>query len=245
MSLWDRACEYCWKTFKPEHSYNKYCSRECSAKAKSFLKEISCATCWEYFKPKTSKTVCCSMSCAQVYNWNNKSEEEKAETVDRLAKSNPETISKINLEYKQLFIQNGYKVKEEFILWPYSYDFIVNNILVEVSPFAYHSSNWAPKKKWVKPKHPRYHYNKAKYAIDRWYKIIEFWTDWMTDDELFYLLQNLKQTTLGEPQEHWVHRKTQEHLIDSWQDEKEMLAKWYVKIYDAWEKYIFNSTNIN
>jgi hypothetical protein len=24
-----------------------------------------------------------------------------------------------------------------------------------------------------------------------------------------------------------------------------MILKWYVKIYDAWEKYIFNSTNIN
>lgn len=67
----------------------------------------------------------------------------------------------------------------------------------------------------------------------------------MTKDTLLYILQNLKETIIGAPILHWYNPKTKNHLIDNLYNEKEMLDKWYVKIYDAWEKYIFNSTTLN
>jgi len=243
MSLWDRECEYCWKTFKPEHSYNKYCSRDCSVKWRTYLAEKPCLICWKMFKPRTSKTICCSMSCAQKYNRENKPEEKKRQTIEMLINSSPSTISKTNLLYEWLLNNAGFDVEKEFTLWRYSYDLRVWDILIEINPFAYHSSNRAPQKWKVKPKHPKYHYNKAKFAIDMWYRIIEFW-DRMSDNELFDILYNLKQTVLWEIHIHWFNPKTKKHILDEWHNEEEMSEKWYVKIYDAWEQYIFNSTNI-
>lgn len=39
-------------------------------------------------------------------------------------------------------------------------------MLIEVNPFPFHNSTFAPKKKNAKPKHWLYHYNKTKWAID-------------------------------------------------------------------------------
>ena len=237
LSIWEKKCKYCWKKFKPEHSYNKYCSRECSIKANSYLFNKTCPICWTIFKPKCSKTICCSQHCWQVYNWINKNDRQKEETIRRLANSNIDIISKTNLLYEQALLEKGYDVEKEFIIGKYSYDLKVNDILIEINPFAYHSSNWVPREWKIKPKHPKYHYNKAKYAIEHWYKIIEFWVDWMNDEKLFYLIDNLKQTELGKVQSHWINRKTKEHILDNWQDESYMLNNWFVKIYDAWESY--------
>lgn len=245
MALWDRKCEYCWKMFTPEHSTNRFCSRECWRKVNTFLKEIPCPICWKEFKPRTSKTVCCSMRCWQIYNWNNKSEEDKKASIERLVNSNPDTISKTNVSYAELLMSYWYDIEIEFALGRRSYDLKIWDILIEINPFAYHSSNWAPKKWKIKPKSPMYHYYKAKYAIEHWYKIIEFWVDRMSNEELFYLLENLKETKLDTPQIHRYHRKTKEHFAGDWYNDEEMTKKWYVKIYDAWEQYIFNSTTLN
>ena len=244
MSLWNRKCEYCWKEFTPEHSTNRFCSRECGHKANTFLQDILCPICWKKFKPKNSNIKCCSMHCGQVYNWNNKNEEDRQNTIKRLSNSQPEIISKVNRFYEWLLSELWYSTEMEFCLWRYSYDLRVWNILIELNPFAYHNSSWVPNIPWAKPKDKLYHYNKAKNAIDNWYNIIMVW-DWMWQKEVINIFKSLKQTIISNPVLHWYNPKKKEHLVDDWYDKDEMLKKWYVEIYDAWEQYIFNSTNLN
>lgn len=244
MALWDRECEFCWRIFTPEHSTNRFCSRECWRAANTFLREIQCPICWKEFKPKNSKTICCSIRCWQIYNWRNKSEEQKQNTIKRLTNSQPEIISKVNRFYEWLLSELWYNIEMEFCLWKYSYDLRVWNILIELNPFAYHNSSWAPNIPWAKPKDKLYHYNKAKNAIDSWYNIIMVW-DWMWQKEVINIFKNIKQTIISSPVLHWYNPKEKEHLVDDWYNKDEMLKKWYVEIYDAWEQYIFNSTNLN
>lgn len=45
--LKDIKCNYCWKTFKPRHSYNKYCCIKCFQEATKIAKK--CLTCWKDF----------------------------------------------------------------------------------------------------------------------------------------------------------------------------------------------------
>lgn len=244
MALWNRKCEYCWKEFTPEHSTNRFCSRECGRKANTFLQDILCPICWKKFKPKNSDIKCCSMHCGQVYNWNNKSEEEKAKTIKRLTNSKVEIISKVNRFYESILNDLWYDVEMEFILWHYSYDLKIWNVLIELNPFAYHNSTWAPDKPWAKIKDKMYHYNKVKCAIDNWYNIIMV-RDWMSEDEVIDILYNLYKTKIGGPILHWYNPKTKDHIIDNWYNKAEMMWNWYLEIYDWWEKYIFNSTNLN
>lgn len=243
-SLWDRECEFCWKMFTPEHSTNRFCSRKCWRATNTFLKEMPCPICWIMFKPKTSKTVCCSQHCWQIYNWRNKSEEEKVKTIKRLANSKVEIISKVNRFYESILNDLWYDVEMEFILWHYSYDLKIWNVLIELNPFAYHNSTWVPDKPWAKIKDKMYHYNKVKCAIDNWYNIIMV-RDWMSEDEVIDILYNLYKTKISGPVLHWYNPKTKDHIIDNWYDKAEMMWNWYLEIYDWWEKYIFNSTSLN
>lgn len=240
------SCLQCWKQFYPWHKWAKYCSDKCKREARKTIKERICPTCGVCFLPKADVRIYCSQECYNISLSNHRgelTEDEQRIIIDRMQNGNKQAISSENIKYAKFLKKEWYQVSFEFHLWWYYYDLKVWDILIEVNPFVYHNSTRAP---WyAEPKAPDYHFNKIKYAIDNWYKIIAFRTNWMSKNELLHILQNIKETQQEKIKIHWVHRKTQEYLMDSWQNEKEMLAKWYVKIYDWWEKYIFNSTNLN
>lgn len=153
----------------------------------------------------------------------------------------PEVIAAINNSSKEekkwedAFIKIGFDIDNQFVLWKYRYDLKIWNTLIEVNPFPFHNSTFAPKKENAKPKHWLYHYNKTKYAIDNWYNIINI-RDRTNSDEVISLLN--KQTYINkEPTLHRYNPKTKEHIIDDWYGIEEMINKWFVEIRDWWEFY--------
>ena len=64
-----RVCETCGKEFVTNKYYKvKYCSRECSAKAREIKETRVCLYCGKEFTEKPSeKKVCCSRKCATNY----------------------------------------------------------------------------------------------------------------------------------------------------------------------------------
>lgn len=247
-----KACPICWELFYSNHPNAKYCSRKCSWIAHRTLKEKECPICWIKFRPYDAWRVYCSVECwhkgqskTSSENRAKLSSREKEKRMEHLFNTCDTDESVPNAELNEFLILAGYTFIREFKLGGYSFDFKIWDILIENNPFAFHNSTRAPNRKKAKPKTPDYHYNKAKCAVNHWYKIVEFWVDWMTGDTLLYILQNLKQTIINNPILHWYNPKKKEHLVDDWYDKDEMLKKWYVEIYDAWEQYIFNSTNLN
>lgn len=239
-------CLHCWEFFYPRHKWAKYCSNKCKRESRKTIQERPCPTCWKVFLPTASARVYCSQECYNIALSKRRkelTEEEQKKVIDRMQRGNKQAISSENIKYAKFLEKEWYQVSFEFHLWRYYYDLKVWDTLIEVNPFVYHSSTRAP---WyAEPKSPDYHFNKIKYAIDNWYKIIVFWTNWMSKNELLHILQNIEETQQGEIRVHRFNKKAKDHILDSWQDEQDMIDKWYVKIYDAWEKYIFNSTNIN
>ena len=142
-------------------------------------------------------------------------------------------ISKVNLEWEQIFINNWFTPLKEFPLWDYCYDFKIWDILVEINPYVYHNSTRTPNIPWAKIKDKMYHYNKAQNAFDKWYKLIMVW-DWTTVDSVINCLQNDATWTLWEPRLHRYNYKTKEHLLENWFDREEMINKWFVEIRDCW-----------
>lgn len=142
-------------------------------------------------------------------------------------------ISKINLKRKQILIDNGFSPEMEHPLWDYCYDFKIWDTLIEINPYAYHNSTRAPKIPWAKVKDKMYHYNKAKNAIDRWYKLIMV-RDRTTVDFVIDCLKSKTTFVLWGPNLHRYNIKTKEHILDEWFDREEMISKWYVEIYDCW-----------
>lgn len=243
MSLWERNCLYCGELFKPEHSTNRYCSKKCWSMANRKYTERNCVICWTSFRPHYENHLCCSIHCWQIYNWNNKTQEEKDGSI-RTMISWIKQVSKINIEYFDRLILEWFDVKSEFWIDMYAYDLKVWNILIELNPFPFHNSTRAPNVEWIKPKDKYYHYNKVRCAIENWYNVIMV-RDWMKFEDVINIIKTLKSTTqLDNPTLHRYQPKTKEHIIDRWQNRDDMLESWFVEIYDAWEKYIFNSTNI-
>lgn len=200
MALEPKKCLYCWKTFQPEHSRNK----------------------------------CCSKDCAQRFMWNNKSEEEKGERIDRL-RSGFVIVSKTNLSYKSALENLWFEVEPEYRVWHYLYDFKVWSTLIEINPYAFHNSTRAPK--W-EPKTNDYHYNKVKYAIDYGYNVIMV-RDRTPFDELIQLLDSDFIIVQHIPRVHRYNYKTKEHIIWSGYDRQSMEEDWFVLIYDWGEEYIY------
>jgi len=83
--------------------------------------------------------------------------------------------SKPNENFKDLLIENNIKYEKEKYLCGKSFDFLVNNTLIEINPYPTHNINWNPFGGKMIGK--TYHYDKTKLARDNNYRIINIW-DW-------------------------------------------------------------------
>ena len=103
-------------------------------------------------------------------------------------RASAQTYSKTNQEIQKMFKEKYWlELKEEFSLCQYSCDFIIWNTLIEVNQYPYHNTLFNPK--WKKPKDPNYHYDKAKLAIENWYRCIMVW-DWDNIDKIALMLKD-------------------------------------------------------
>lgn len=248
IKLKEKACETCWELFKPKHSSNKYCCRECAFQSRRTLKEINCYMCWKLFKQAYSWQKFCCRDCVTEYN---KTEERQAKLEIKAIEREKKTwtkrpcqlpqarwswkdISATNLLYKSILEEVWYNVELEFSLWNYSYDLKIWDILIEINPTPTHNSTWWPAFEWKPtPKPYKYHYNKVKNATDKWYKCIMV-RDWTTINDMLYMIEN-NFVYFWAPLLHRFNIKTKEHIIDYWYNRDEMIAMWYVEVYDGWE----------
>lgn len=93
--------------------------------------------------------------------------------------------SKPNLNFKELLELNNIKYKVEYPLGNYSYDFKINDILIEINPYSTHNSTYSP---FNSPKDKKYHYNKSLLARESGFRCIHIW-DWDDLDKILFLLK--------------------------------------------------------
>lgn len=189
----ESICPICWKSFYSTNNKNQiYCSKECYTKSQTTVEEKQCKYCWKTFRWRSNDSVYCSKECHLNY-LRNEPLEEKVERLKILWESNNSIISKINLKYKEYLEDLWYKVELEYQINDKFYDLKVWDILIEINPFPYHNSTWAPaQNQWNKPKESTYHYKKLKNARDNWYRCIMV-RDWDDFKKITYLLDNNKE----------------------------------------------------
>lgn len=104
--------------------------------------------------------------------------------------ANINTISKINLKFQKKLIENNISNHLEFCIEKQNYDFICNNILVEINPTYTHNSSLESKFNNfnIKPKAFDYHYNKTLKALKYGYHCIHLW-DWDDEDKIIEMLK--------------------------------------------------------
>ena len=104
-----------------------------------------------------------------------------------------------NLKFKSLLESaniNKLKIETEFVIGLKSYDFKINEYLIEINPSATHNSTFCPFSDG-KPRDKYYHQNKTKLALENGYICIHIW-DW-TDKDLIIkqLLENTLPNIIG------------------------------------------------
>lgn len=94
--------------------------------------------------------------------------------------------SKPNREFAKLLEKNGIQFEREFPLENNSFDFRVENTLIEVNPYGTHNSTWGLFKK--PGKDPKYHAEKTQLAKKYGYRCIHVW-DWDDREKILMMLQ--------------------------------------------------------
>ena len=109
--------------------------------------------------------------------------------LDKCINNNGITISKINKKFALLLKENNIEYEQEFHILSKSFDFKVDNILIEINPTYTHNSTEGPCFKNHKciPKDKFYHQNKSKLAQEHGYRCIHIW-DWDDRNKIVNLL---------------------------------------------------------
>lgn len=95
--------------------------------------------------------------------------------------------SATNLKFENLLITNNIEYEREFPIGSFSYDFKVNNTLIELNPYATHNSTWGIRNN--PPKSSNYHQQKSKLAIDNGYFCIHIF-DWDDQNKIIQMLKD-------------------------------------------------------
>lgn len=222
------VCPICWEEFRVRNSKQKYCSNICKGVAERTIERLDCAICGKEFVPKWERQKCCCREhAAQLrlaekwFMWNCQSPN---------CLNGAKIISKNNLLYKEFLEALWYNVELEYPLWNYSFDLKIWNTLIEINPYPYHNSTWAPW--WAKEKLPDYHYNKYIFAKKKWYKCIMV-RDWTSNEELLRMINDKNFHYEWDKRLIWYNSNTWEYIIDRNFDEANMLSEWFIKIYDC------------
>lgn len=124
--------------------------------------------------------------------------------------------SSINNGFKQFLIENSLYVSDEenreYNIDSFSYDFKINNILIELNPTATHNSTWSP---FNNPKDIKYHFNKTKLAIDNGYRCINIW-DWDDYNKILNLLIPMRRVYARNCDIKIVDKYEAERFIDNY-----------------------------
>ena len=92
-----------------------------------------------------------------------------------------------NKRFSDILKNHQISYSTEFFIDHYSFDFKIDNNLVEIDPFATHNSTWSPFGESTK-KDKYYHKNKSDTAKENGYRCIHVW-DWDDIDKIVMLLK--------------------------------------------------------
>ena len=95
--------------------------------------------------------------------------------------------SATNLKFENLLITNNIEYEREFPIGSFSYDFKVNNTLIELNPYATHNSTWGIRNN--PPKSSNYHQQKSNLAADNGYFCIHIF-DWDNQNKIIQMLKD-------------------------------------------------------
>lgn len=143
---------------------------------------ISCKNSWLKKSPQEVKTInqARSNTCLEKYGlpWYCMTKE---------CRSSSSNDSQPNRDFEDLLIKNQLSYEKEYTLSGYSYDFKINNTLIEINPTPTHNSTWSPfgDHKGIDKK---YHYNKTKTANENGFNCINIW-DWDDVSKVISLLK--------------------------------------------------------
>lgn len=104
----------------------------------------------------------------------------------RSAKGGNASNTTPNNKFARLLEENNIVYTREFRVENYSFDFKVNDILIEIDPAVTHNVSWSPFGNKTIDKN--YHYNKSKCAFDNGYRCIHIF-DWDNVDKIVSLLK--------------------------------------------------------
>lgn len=101
------------------------------------------------------------------------------------------TVSRINQEFANLLKENDIQYEQEYHIKNNSYDFKIDNILIEINPTYTHNSTnptWFHNSK-KEPLEKNYHIEKTKLALNNGYRCIHVW-DWDNIDKIIEILKS-------------------------------------------------------
>lgn len=153
---------------------------------------------WKLAKKATSE------SCKEA--WKNKSKDERSDIVEKTRQTNLNKYgfefycqssscrlkgnnSKPNLEFNNLLLENNIKFTREFPISNKSFDFKIDDILIEINPTATHNSIIGIRGNSPLPMN--YHKLKSQLARDNGYRCIHIW-DWDDKDKIINSLMDKK-----------------------------------------------------
>lgn len=88
--------------------------------------------------------------------------------------------SKVNIEFAKQLEDNNIDFEREYSIKGYTFDFKIDETLVEINPFPTHNSTWGL---YGNPKDINYHFNKTLLAKENNYRCIHIW-DWDDKDKI-------------------------------------------------------------
>ena len=132
-----------------------------------------------------------------------------------LENPNTKTDSKVNQEWRKLLgVPNTNK---EFSLEGFYYDIKIDNVLIEINPFAYHNMTRAP---LGEPKNRLYHLNKSRVARKNWYQCVHIF-DWDNPEKIRAIYST------AEKKKYYARELK---VREAWMEEtKELLEKYHLQ----------------
>jgi hypothetical protein len=162
-----KVCVVCESTFSrreneslPGYNSRKTCSTKCSFIIGIHSKEARTKSIQTHLEKYGVPHYCMTKECRTSYN----------------------IISKPNKEFAALLDLKGISYSVEHPLEKYSFDFKVDNTLVEINPFAFHNVTFSP----FYPLEKTYHKDKTLCANKHGYRCIHVW-DWDDTDKIISL----------------------------------------------------------
>ena len=95
--------------------------------------------------------------------------------------------SAANIRFEKLLLEHNLNYEREFPINSYSYDFKVNDTLIELNPYATHNSTWGIRNN--PPKSSNYHQQKSNLAAENGYFCIHVF-DWDDPNKIIQMLQS-------------------------------------------------------